>query len=62
MSKIYDIAEQISSVSATLAAISDGIEDGNISRSLSWLAELLDQTAEDLYSAGGTSEGDKPCE
>lgn len=45
-----DIAEQIDSISATISAISDGIQDLDVSKSLCFLAGLLDQAVEDIYA------------
>lgn len=48
--RLGDIAEQISSISATISAISDGMQDRNTRRALCFLADLLDQAVEDIYS------------
>ena len=48
--RLGDIAEQIGSISATISAISDGIQDRNTGRALCFLADLLDQSVEDIYS------------
>ena len=49
--RLGDIAEQIASISATISAISDGIQDLDVSKSLCFLAGLLDQAVEDIYTA-----------
>lgn len=45
-----DIAEQIDSISATISAISDGIQGLDVSKSLLFLVGLLDQAVEDIYA------------
>ena len=49
--RLCDIAEQIDSISATISAISDGIQDLDVSKSLCFLSGLLDQAVEDIYTA-----------
>lgn len=49
--RLGDIAEQIDSISATISAISDGIQGLDFSKSLRFLAGLLDQAVEDIYAA-----------
>lgn len=49
-SRLGDIAERIGSISATISAISDGIQDLDVSRSMCLLSDLLDQAMEDIYS------------
>ena len=46
---ICDIAELISSVSATISTISEGVTDRSAGRALSFMAEMLDGAVEDLY-------------
>lgn len=46
-----DIAEQIDSISATISAISDGIQGLDVSKSLLFLVGLLDHAVEDIYTA-----------
>lgn len=48
--RLGDIAEQIGSISATISAISDGIQDRITGRAMCFLADLLDQAVEDIYS------------
>lgn len=47
--RLGDIAEQIGSISATISAISDGIQDRNTGRALCFLAGLLDQAMKGIY-------------
>ena len=47
--RLGDIAEQIDSISATISAISEGIQDRDVNRSLCFLAGLLDQAMEGIY-------------
>ena len=49
--RLGDIAEQIDSISATIFAVSDGIRDLHVSKSLVFLTDLLDQAVEDIYAA-----------
>ena len=49
--RLGDIAEQIDSISATISAISDGIQGLDVSKSLRFLAGLLDRAVEDIYAA-----------
>lgn len=44
---IIDIVDRINSIGATVGTIADGLE-GDLGRSLLFLADLLDQTADDL--------------
>ena len=49
--RLGDIAEQIDSISATISAISDGIQGLDARKSLCFLAGLLDHAVEDIYAA-----------
>lgn len=49
--RLGDIAEQIDSIGATISAISYGIQDLDVSKSMCFLAGLLDQAVEDIYTA-----------
>lgn len=55
--RLGDIAEQIDSISAIISAISDGIQDLDVSKSLCFLSGLLDQAVEDIYMACKGNEG-----
>lgn len=48
--RLGDIAEQIDSIGATISAISYGIQDLDVSKSMCFLAGLLDQAVEDIYA------------
>lgn len=48
--RLGDIAEQIDSISATISAISYGIQNLDVSKSLCFLTGLLDQAVEDIYA------------
>lgn len=49
--RLGDIAERIDSISATISAISYGIQNLDVSKSLLFLAGLLDQAVGDIYAA-----------
>lgn len=49
--RLGHIAEQIDSISATISAISDGIQNLDVSKSLRFLSGLLDHAVEDIYAA-----------
>ena len=53
-----DIAEKIDRISATISAISNGIQDLDVSKSMRFLAGLLDQAVEDIYAACKVNEGE----
>lgn len=49
--RLGDIAERIDSISATISAISYGIQNLDVSKSLLFLTDLLDQAVGDIYAA-----------
>ena len=58
IARLGDIAEQIDSISATISAISDGIQGLDTRKSLCFLAGLLDRAVEDIYAACKGNEGE----
>lgn len=56
--RMGDIVEKIDRISATISAISNGIQGLDVSKSLRFLAGLLDQAVEDIYAACKGNEGE----